>query len=1393
MTVTEVFQRDYSRAARNQEARPQKKQNTDFILATESLARNLTPQLAEAPRGGIERENLRNIIREVVEGYNRTTDKPITIADAQAVFWYSEKRLFKSIGVASGMGSDNDYVDSAIAFLKKRGRDEETIGQALPEADRERRLGGKDTRATSVGSIGEPEQNSGYYQRKFTKEELRDIPVDEKLSDDKINDINQSIDERSYSFIPAPSADNQDKTINKYVYASLDFGRENMPVLFPSGENVQEGPYMHKGFGKEHIEVIRTVRARNRFGKLVDIGEKSHAQELMEVFGKQTDENGNVILDGPETYEEIIEDALKKYQLQQMTGKNYGVIPSDRDTRLEFNKVPSIGPKRYQLVIVLKRVPKGQPIDFTENKVNEETGEIIRPLRLAKSNVLVVQTAFPRERLYDYSSISTSAMNQQETSTSDSTLQGVNETRDKIRYDNLSKVLARLGNIATFGRIGEDRIREAAQDLLIQTQDRFLPIGTMLDKLREAGVKIADAFDTYMQEEVFHGKAGDKIDKAQENLYKPMTDVINSLNISADKLNELRSRSTFFKQASDVYDNDKLALADTILYSLHAKERNARLNNPKASGMMDAEANSIAGWIDSLADSEKNKIFGVTDADGNIVQDGIRTLARKIVANTNQERRDGGLIPERFIDPNTGKEFDKIYDDYVPLRGDMDLNQEDKDDFADKPRVLKNLFGARGRPDRKAKGRVREDIANFYARDILASLFSQNQKAINDSARNKVGLSFLNLVRGIADGDIEADLEQQRMMQDIASVYFDVKDIPDRDAKGFDIDKSERGKRVLVVRENGKDVYILFNDARIARAMKGFMTPDSVGSFTRALGKLNRYLSNINTTYNPSFVIPNFARDLATAGVNIQQYDEKGITSEILKSALPAVKGIAKNLRDGDTDGFWAKEYLKFVESGGKNATNQMSDLQDQMNNLKGILSDVGDASKKGKLGIVKNKFKQLGKFLDDYNTAVENGVRVATYTALIKRGVTPIRAAQAARNVTVNFAKGGEQKQFLNSWYLFYNASLQGSMALINAAAKSKRVRKVWAGLVVYGLMQDAFNSLLSGDEDEDGIKDYDELPRYILEHNFVLPTFGLADDKFITIPLAYGMNIAVNMGRAMSRAARGEYTPGEASRTIFGTMFESLSPFGGFDNFYNLAAPTVVDPFVSIAINEDYKGDPIFKESPQFASRPVPDSQAYWSSTSGTAKTIANTINSLTGGDDVESGFIDLSPDVMEFWFDYTTGGVGRFVQRSLEAPFEIVDAINGDFEGSITRAIPFARKVIASPSEREDVSNYLENRKALFTIMARFDIARKSGDSDKVKEVLEDNREQLAIVPRLKAIDNARNRLLRQIKEIERNPRIEDKVRRNLIRIRRDRINDLMRRGLILMRSAGFREAS
>ena len=114
--------------------------------------------------------------------------------------------------------------------------------------------------------------------------------------------------------------------------------------------------------------------------------------------------------------------------------------------------------------------------------------------------------------------------------------------------------------------------------------------------------------------------------------------------------------------------------------------------------------------------------------------------------------------------------------------------------------------------------------------------------------------------------------------------------------------QSRRGRGIdsdneLVLRENGQEKILFIKDARIAQAMKGAMNPHQSNKLVRAMGKFNRYLSAINTTYNPSFVIPNLFRDLEAAGVNIQQYDEKGITSEITKGAFGAIRGIVKELR----------------------------------------------------------------------------------------------------------------------------------------------------------------------------------------------------------------------------------------------------------------------------------------------------------------------------------------------------------------------------------------------------------------------------------------------------------------------------------------------------------------
>jgi len=108
------------------------------------------------------------------------------------------------------------------------------------------------------------------------------------------------------------------------------------------------------------------------------------------------------------------------------------------------------------------------------------------------------------------------------------------------------------------------------------------------------------------------------------------------------------------------------------------------------------------------------------------------------------------------------------------------------------------------------------------------------------------------------------------------------------------------------------------------------------------------------------------------------------------------------------------------------------------------------------------------------------------------------------------------------------------------------------------------------------------------------------------------------------------------------------------------------------------------------------------------------------------------------------------------------------------------------------RLDTGNYLENRQDLFTLKAQLDMAMKSGDISAVRSIYEDNKKQLSIIGRMKAIDNARNRMQRQIKEIERNPRIPEETKKKIIRIRRQKINELQQRGLILMRSVGYKKA-
>ena len=531
-------------------------------------------------------------------------------------------------------------------------------------------------------------------------------------------------------------------------------------------------------------------------------------------------------------------------------------------------------------------------------------------------------------------------------------------------------------------------------------------------------------------------------------------------------------------------------------------------------------------------------------------------------------------------------------------------------------------------------------------------------------------------------------------------------------------------------------------------------------------------------------MITNLIRDIQTAGINVQQFDADGMVKGMRKDYVKAFAGIKRAIINGDTDSEWAKIYRDFVRDGGQNSANPMNSVADQMANISNLLGDIAEDGVRGKFNKMKNSFagektKSLLKMLEDYNTVIENAVRVTTYKNLKDRGFSNERAAQAARNVTVNFGKGGEMKTLMNSMYLFYNASIQGSFALFNAFLKSPKVRKLWGGLIVAGLMQDFINSLVS-EEDDDEILVYDKIPDYILEHNIVISTGGLTDRSYISIPLPYGLNMAFNAGRAFGRTLRGEYSASEGANSIIMTAVDALNPIGGTENMANFVAPTVADPFIEIMRNENYAGVPIYKQ--QYPGDQSPDSQRYFNSVSPSARWVTDNLNSLTGGTSEMSGFVDWNPEIMDYWFEYLTGGIGRFVQRTAEAPARIY---TDGFDEDLSREIPFVRKIIGSVSERENIGLFVEKRDRILNVGQEIKAAQEAGDRARFLRAREKYSEEIALLPRIKAINNAIKKISRQQNAIRDNVNLPDSQRQLLL----DRLDEqkqmLYARGNMMMK--------
>ncbi|EEH5016509.1 hypothetical protein GZ330_004641 [Salmonella enterica] len=523
-------------------------------------------------------------------------------------------------------------------------------------------------------------------------------------------------------------------------------------------------------------------------------------------------------------------------------------------------------------------------------------------------------------------------------------------------------------------------------------QDKFQVLKAVQDNIRKSGGKLDDSNNAYQAEELFHGKAENDLNVMKERYVKPLAKLLAE------------------------YDIPQSAL-DDYLYARHAPERNRYIAtiNPKmpdgGSGMTNAEAAAI---MDKVRRSGKQAQY---DRLAGIVDD---MLAR---------RRE--LITEAGLeDKGTVDAWQKAYKFYVPLKG------QDTDGVV-MPRTGKG-FVISGRESKQAMGRnSRAQSPSTQAmQDLTASLIRRR--------KNEVGNAFLKLVQDNPDRDywqVFTD-DSPDTTRRIVEKNDPVTGETIRRVEEMPVPMAMMSDKYFTTRKDGKTYYIKLHDERLMRAMKN-MGPETGNVVIQTLARVNRFLSSVNTTFNPEFLVSNFVRDMQTAVMNLKaeqgrddgKLNGRDIAMKTVRDSGIAMKAVYASLRNKSLSGKgaeWQKTWKEFVEDGAKTGWFRMDDLNGQMKEMDRLVA----LAKGGWQGQGVQAWHSFFKLVEDGNNAVENALRLSAYKHARDAGLSRAQAASLAKNMTVNFNRRGEQGVLLNSLYMFANASIQGTANMMRSLA---------------------------------------------------------------------------------------------------------------------------------------------------------------------------------------------------------------------------------------------------------------------------------------------------------------------------------------------------------------------
>ena len=827
----------------------------------------------------------------------------------------------------------------------------------------------------------------------------------------------------------------------------------------------------------------------------------------------------------------------------------------------------------------------------------------------------------------------------------------------------------------------------------------------------------------------------------------------------------------------------------------HAAARNRKIANDREEvytpdysegmGMVTLSDGRRVGLSENVANQILAKMSREYGAKFRNFEDAAQSVYKMLEADLHNRHKSGLLSTEDWLKYMERRQGIMDWGTYIPLKTDLqDTEGEAYRTFTTS--LKRNEF-------MKAKGRGELDIAD----SPFAAAVLQAEQGIRRSSRNVLANVEANLAAKMNGGFVKnglTDFTKTETDSNGLPIYAEVVEGVDVRHVGTDYefafsefafsdgDKATASSGASLV-ANRPDIHLFKRDGKlyairyrvgnngrgidVAKAFSG----ENMGHWGDGLQwvpRITHWLSSMRTQYSPEFTVSNMLADNLEA---LQALVGRYGLWDGGKAFMKSLQFQFRNARD-----LW--RYVKTGEARGR----VKSAIDAGILTKGGVVSQGIDAETK-ELTTDLDKFirkqkrlsemnsvdmaKSFGRNVVDYismaNSFAEYSTRIGIVSALEEYGVPRKDAIKFARDATVNFNRKGTAMPYINGLYMFANAAVQGAMRSVqsfrddfsNAAKPSsgqlghnKHKGELVGMLVAIGVAKAILDNALGDDDDreKEGGRNARNLTEYDRKHNVGVPIGGGRQ----LAPLRFrGPYAAIPyLAQTFTRYALGDIDEGDVGAILaseLGAQATDLLGGNGITNskgevdgslLMQSIAPTLIDPVVQWATGKDYKGDNRLRRK---FDNTMPASSNGKRSTPDVYKSIAQVINSLTGGNENRIGKLDIAPEDLQLIIEFLGGAPMRDINNVVSSVKNVGELASGGAPDKTLSQMPFVRRVVR---EYPDVTG-------------RYYDAIEMYERDKMEYKkttrLEERRELRKSKPYLSTANTQLDKMIEQVKEL------------------------------------------